>query len=181
MAMDKKHASLGGRPLPPEITTGHLIDAATGDVTSLKERRIVRVGVAVIVRQGPMVLMGLRKGAHGAGTWSLPGGHLEPGEDIKEAAARELGEETGIELSPSSFRRVAYTNDVFPSDDGGQHYVTLYVEVPASFQYVAKVMEPEKCEKWAWYGAPPEPLFLPIRNLLADGFELWPRTGGYGR
>ncbi|NJO32724.1 MAG: NUDIX domain-containing protein, partial [Rhodospirillales bacterium] len=31
------------------------------------------------------------------GTWSLPGGHIEPGERAMAAALREVGEETGVE------------------------------------------------------------------------------------
>jgi len=36
----------------------------------------------------------------------------------------------------------------------------------------AKVMEPEKCEKWNWFewNNLPEPLFLPIQNLLKKGY-----------
>ena len=33
-------------------------------------------------------------------TWSLVGGHVEPGEDVRVAAYRELAEETGVELAP---------------------------------------------------------------------------------
>lgn len=34
-----------------------------------------------------------------AGEWSIPGGHLEPGESLAEAAVREVAEETGLAVS----------------------------------------------------------------------------------
>ncbi len=46
-----------------------------------------------------LVLVGRRKGSHGAGLWALPGGWLEWGEPIDAAGARELAEETGICVS----------------------------------------------------------------------------------
>jgi predicted NUDIX family NTP pyrophosphohydrolase len=49
-----------------------------------------RVGVGVMVVRNGEVLFGRRRGAHGAGTWSLPGGHLEAGESVEACALREL-------------------------------------------------------------------------------------------
>lgn len=128
-----------------------------------------RVGVGVlIVRQG-MILMGLRKGAHGAGTWAPPGGHLEFGETIEHCAQRETQEETGLVIH--DIRLGPYTNDIM--QDAARHYVTCFVlaDAPAG---EARVLEPEKCEQWQWHdwNNLPENLFLPLRNLRASGFRL---------
>jgi ADP-ribose pyrophosphatase YjhB (NUDIX family) len=55
--------------------------------------------VAVIVRDGRgRVLLGRRADGRRAGLWCIPCGRLEWGEDVREAAVREFGEETGLEV-----------------------------------------------------------------------------------
>lgn len=44
------------------------------------------------------VLLGLKKRGFGAGLWNGFGGKVQPGEDIHQAALRELHEEAGIKL-----------------------------------------------------------------------------------
>jgi 8-oxo-dGTP diphosphatase len=125
------------------------------------------IGVGVIVVRGDDVLCGLRRGAHGAGTWSFPGGYVEGGESAEACALRELAEETGLEaVNP---RRVGGTKDVFPE---GFHYRTVFVQVDwAGGEPV--VCEPQACEGWSWFSwdDAPEPLFLPIASLRAAGFR----------
>ena len=60
------------------------------------ERPIVGVG-AVIVRDG-RVLIVRRRYEPLAGRWSLPGGTLELGETLEAGVAREMQEETGLDV-----------------------------------------------------------------------------------
>ena len=66
------------------------------DKRQYPERPIVGVG-AVIVKDGK-VLVVKRKYEPLAGRWSLPGGTLELGETLEEGVAREMREETGLEV-----------------------------------------------------------------------------------
>lgn len=63
--------------------------------------------IAWAVVQDPQgrVLLGRRAGTgYGAGLWGLPGGHVEPGETLAQAAAREAAEEVGVRLDPAGLR-----------------------------------------------------------------------------
>ena len=56
------------------------------------------VGVGTVVMDSDMVLMIKRGKPPRQGSWSLPGGAQELGETIREAARREVREETGLQI-----------------------------------------------------------------------------------
>jgi 8-oxo-dGTP diphosphatase len=126
------------------------------------------VGVGVIVVKDHKVLFGKRKNAHGEGMWSFPGGHLEFNEGVEECAKREVAEEVGISIK--NIQKVTYTNDLFLEE--GKHYITCFVRADYDDGEV-RVMEPDKSEMWEWFAWDdlPEPLFLPIQNLLKEKID----------
>ena len=127
-----------------------------------------RDGVAVVVVRRDaswraLILVGLRRGAHGAGTWSVPGGKPEPGDTLAEAGARELAEETGLAGSLARYLGDCY--DTFEGQSWRTHY--LLFEAPGE----PYVREPHKCERWEWHSPDslPAPLFAPLATFLAAG------------
>jgi 8-oxo-dGTP diphosphatase len=56
-------------------------------------------GVSAAIFRGDSVLLVERAKPPLAGQWSLPGGHVEAGETTRDAALRELSEETGVAAS----------------------------------------------------------------------------------
>lgn len=121
----------------------------------------------VLIRDG-RVLLGLRHGAHGAETWSLPGGHLEWNESFDEAVRREVKEETGITLG--HIERLDFTNDIMVDEE--KHYVTLYFLARDPIGD-PELREPDKCREWRWFAWDhlPQPLFTPFQNFLATGWR----------
>jgi len=134
----------------------------------MRNRSQPLVGVGVVIVRDGKVLLGKRRGSHGDGSWSFVGGHIEANESVEGCAAREALEEAGIKIA--NIRYATFTDDYFSKE--GTRYVTLFAVADYSSGTV-RVMEPEKCERWEWFAwdALPSPLFLPIENLLKQGFN----------
>lgn len=56
----------------------------------------VRPGVAAVVLDAARRVLLARRADNGL--WGLPSGHVEPGETVAEAVAREVREETGLDV-----------------------------------------------------------------------------------
>jgi 8-oxo-dGTP diphosphatase len=65
--------------------------------TDAYARPMLTVDVVVLTdASAPSLLLVQRAHPPFAGEWALPGGFVEEGEQVADAAARELGEETGL-------------------------------------------------------------------------------------
>lgn len=130
------------------------------------------VGIAVLVMKDGKLLLGKRRGSHGAGEYASPGGHLEHGESFAACAAREVMEETGLVIGEPRFLRVMNVMDYAP-----KHYVDLAF-VADWVRGEPEVREPTKVETWQWYSLDelPTPLFamLPTAvEALRSGRTCW--------
>jgi len=124
-----------------------------------------KVGVAIIITKHDQVLLMKRKGPHGTGTWTTPGGHLDFGETPEQCAAREAKEEVGLDVVDIRFR--AFTNDIFESE--GQHYISIWMEGKSILGEPTIAAEDEVAEiGWYAWDALPSPLFLPLENFLKE-------------
>lgn len=114
----------------------------------------VRVGVGVFIlfstsesKTNPKFLIGKRKGSLGAGTYALPGGHLEFSEDLETCASREVLEETGLIVTDVRF--LTAVNTYMPEDN--KHYITVFMVCVREGEGREPLnLEPEKCEGWEW-------------------------------
>jgi 8-oxo-dGTP diphosphatase len=79
---------------------------------------------AIVLEKGEVLLV-RRNHAPALGQWSLPGGRVEWGETLREAIAREVREETGIDIEVEGLAGIA--ERILPDDEGKTeyHYVIL--------------------------------------------------------
>ncbi len=84
------------------------------------------VAVGAILRRADTLLLVRRGHGPAAGSWSVPGGRVEPGETLHEAVVREVREETGLGVVVDRFLGwVERLPDLDAPADGDEHFVIL--------------------------------------------------------
>ncbi len=95
-------------------------------------RPIILVGTGVLLIKRNQVLLQRRKDN---GLWGLPGGSLEPGESLEEAARREVLEETGLSIGQLSLFQVYSGKEQFYQyPNGDQIYDVCIADLTRDFQ-----------------------------------------------
>nr|CAD7200877.1 unnamed protein product [Timema douglasi] len=76
--------------------------SASPDFVPVVKSTVTYIVVGILFNEADEVLMMQEAKSSCAGKWYLPAGRMEPGEDIEEAVRREVLEETGLEMDPTT-------------------------------------------------------------------------------
>jgi len=130
----------------------------------------VGVGIMILNEKGE-VLLGKRHDdpekadseLHGEGTWTLPGGKLDFGEDLKHCAMREVTEETGMKTK--TLELISVTNDTVHD----AHFVTIGF-LCRDFEGEPQTNEPDEITEWRWFPLNnlPKPIFPPSLKIIEN-------------
>lgn len=131
----------------------------------------VRVGVGVIVLDSRgWILLEKRSDC---GMWGLPGGRIEPGESVKEAAVREVYEETGLTVEIIRLLGVYSEPEsrivTFLDNGDGVHLVDILLEAKIISGELSISSESEELRFLPPDSLPPDivpPAVAPLRDFL---------------
>ena len=122
----------------------------------------------LVLRIDDRILLSRRAGvSYGDGHWGLPGGHVESGERLPQAAAREAEEEVGVEVDPGRLIPLGMSRYV----DGETAGLDVFFGADA---YTGTPRPVAECDRVGWFtlNALPEPVlpWLPttLHRLLID-------------
>lgn len=122
--------------------------------------------VGVMIWKDNKIILGKRKGSHGDGEFSMPGGHIEFGESFKDCAIRETKEEAGINIKNIKFLGVA---NIFQYEERQD----VLINFTSDWESGVEITNPnERIGEWAWYSLDelPSPLFYPTA-ILIDSYK----------
>src|SRR5690348_9904949 len=108
-------------------------------------------GAIIIAKDTGRILLPKRseKINYEPGTWGTWGGKIDAGETPKEAVAREIYEETGVDGVEKIYPLYTYTDEEF-------NYHNFLVLVP--FEFAPKLNWENSTSTWVEYGEWPSPL-----------------------
>jgi 8-oxo-dGTP diphosphatase len=110
--------------------------------------QIGSVAEVIIVNPDGEILLLRRNGADARRPlqWDTPGGHVEPGEYIEDAAVREILEETGIILYPKQLK-LAFTHTQILFDNLCMNWLFFIAHIDKKLDVV---IDPNEHDKSAW-------------------------------
>ena len=137
----------------------------TGVIVSVSEP--VASAVATLIIKNEQILLGRRFEDEQFTCWQCPGGYLQRGETIEQAAKRLCLHKAGLAIQ--RLRSGSYSNNIFSNS---HHTVTLYI-VAEDYHIKNQALYKDEKAQWSWFALDelPEPLFLPLVKVLESSIK----------
>lgn len=134
-----------------------------------KYRSLVAAYVMMVNDKNELLLARRINTGYRDGFYDMPAGHLEDGETLTEAAARELLEETGVKASVEDFE---FVEVLHRKSTENRVYIDFFFRVKR-WEGEPSIQETDKCDHMAWFpmDALPENIVPHQKYILTDRAE----------
>ena len=138
----------------------------------LEHRTLLVAAAYVVLLRGDDVLLQLRAGTgYRDGHWALLAGHVDPGESVLDAAAREAREEAGVVLDPLGLEPLTAIHRFEPGGPAVEQRMDLFFAC-REWSGEPTIRERHRTAEMGWFAldALPEPV-VPHERLVLDGLR----------
>ena len=118
---------------------------------------------AAVVQNGHLLVV-RRKNRPGQGLFALPGGHIDPNETLRQAALRELREETSIDLSDRVLKANIQDQQIFDHPDRSRRARVI------TTAFLIKLPDEEKLVKVKGGDDAAEAFWMPLSEVRYEDF-----------
>ena len=124
---------------------------------------LVGAGILMLDKQNRLLLM--KRSDNGC--WGFPGGSIEPGELVENAARREVLEETNLEVGEMSFFGVFSGPELYYKYPNGDEVYNVLI-VYLSHDWQGEIILNDEHTEWKWFNADeiPEDISPPIKPVI---------------
>jgi 8-oxo-dGTP diphosphatase len=133
----------------------------------------IGLGVGAVIHDGAgRILLLQRAGSLDAsrstvGMWSNPGGEVDFGESVEEAAIREASEELGVEIEIE--RLIGFSDQVLPGAGLHWHLVTFLARI---LRGEPRILEPDKSDDLRWFAVKDLPQNCGFHHVVVPLYQL---------
>ncbi len=143
----------------------------------------IGLGVGAIIHDGAgRILLLRRAGSLDAsrstlGMWSNPGGEVDFGETVEEAAIREAREELGVEIEIE--RLIGFSDQILPRAGLHWHLVAFLAHI---LRGEPRILEPDKVDDLRWFAVAELPANCGLHHVILPLVQLgWISDAEYRR
>ncbi|MBI4433820.1 NUDIX domain-containing protein [Candidatus Uhrbacteria bacterium] len=130
----------------------------------------------LLLRQGSVLLLRRFQTGYADGWYSLVAGHVDGGEALRTAMAREAQEEAGITINPEALQ-----HGVTMHRWCGDHERMDFYFTAAQWEGEVHNQEPQKCDDLSWFPLHQLPEnTLPYIRVAIDAYQRGEQYGEFG-